>query len=344
MKVALVVHQATAVLRGGPRVQVLKTAEELRRLGVTVERFDSWSTLTPGSVDLVHVFGAGMGTYHTARAIHQQGIPIVLSPIYITRRPPFVVKAIRWSTSILQKAVRGTWSDYGMIAEMCDWAACVAPNTQEEADQFIGSFGVPREKVAVIPNGVEERFRSAEPSLFEKTFDVRNFILNVGHIGPERKNVLRLVEALEGIDRPAVIIGRIEKTAEGRRIVDRARANKRLRILDHIDHDNPLLDSAYAGCEVFVLPSLFETPGIAALEAGLAGAKVVITPHGGPREYFGEMADYVDPYSVESIRTGIMSALGRSRTSDLSSHISSRFLWRHAAEQTLEVYRRVAKL
>jgi len=42
-----------------------------------------------------------------------------------------------------------------------------------------------------------------------------------------------------------------------------------------------MLASAYAACDVFVLPSMFETPGIAALEAGLAGAKIVITKYGG---------------------------------------------------------------
>jgi glycosyltransferase involved in cell wall biosynthesis len=324
-------------------VQVLQTAQELRRLGVIVELFDSWSTLASGSVDLVHVFGAGMGTYHTARAIHQQGVPIVLSPIYITRRSPAFVKTVRWGNRLLQKAVRGTWTDYEMIAELCAWSACVAPNTKEEADLFNAAFDVPVEKITVVPNGVEQRFASADPALFEKTHGIKDFVLNIGHIGPERKNVMRLVEALEGIDRNAVIIGRIEKTAEGKRILDRARSNSRLKIIDHVDHDSPLLASAYAACDVFAMPSLFETPSIAALEAGLAGAKVVITPHGGPKEYFGDRADYVDPYSVESIRTGIIKALARPKSPSLSAHIASRYLWNHVAEQTLAVYERVVR-
>ena len=99
-----------------------------------------------------------------------------------------------------------------------------------------------------------------------------------------------------------------------------------------------MLASAYAACDVFALPSLFETPGIAALEAGLAGAKIVITPHGGTKEYFGEMATYVEPLEVRSIRDGIREALEAKKDLRLRDHIAGHFLWKHVAEKTREVY------
>jgi glycosyltransferase involved in cell wall biosynthesis len=99
-----------------------------------------------------------------------------------------------------------------------------------------------------------------------------------------------------------------------------------------------MLASAYAGCELFVLPSLFETPGIAALEAGLAGAKIVITERGGTREYFGEEAVYVDPGSVESIRGGIVRGLARQRTDRLRDRIRTKYLWEDVARQTAAAY------
>jgi hypothetical protein len=95
MKIALATHQATAILRGGPRTQVLQTAAELQRRGHEVRLFDSFTEVRKGSVDLVHIFGAGLGTYHLARALHLQHIPIVVSPIYITRRPPWQVRMVR---------------------------------------------------------------------------------------------------------------------------------------------------------------------------------------------------------------------------------------------------------
>jgi glycosyltransferase involved in cell wall biosynthesis len=112
-------------------------------------------------------------------------------------------------------------------------------------------------------------------------------------------------------------------------------------ILDSMAHDSGLFASAYAACDVFVLPSLFETPGIAALEAGLAGAKVVITPHGGTKEYFREYAEYVDPYSVENIRKGIQNSLNRQKNTQLRDHIKKNFLWKSVAQRLVALYQTV---
>jgi len=105
-----------------------------------------------------------------------------------------------------------------------------------------------------------------------------------------------------------------------------------------LKNDDELLASAYAAADVFVLPSLFETPGIAALEAGLAGAKIVITPYGGTKEYFGTMAEYVEPRSVASIRNGILRALAKKNDSRLQEHIRREFLWQRIAAKTAAVY------
>ncbi len=66
--------------------------------------------------------------------------------------------------------------------------------------------------------------------------------------------------------------------------------------LGRLDHHDPLLASAYAAARVFALPSWFETPGLAALEAALAGCAVVITPYGSTREYFGDLVEYARPH------------------------------------------------
>jgi glycosyltransferase involved in cell wall biosynthesis len=198
---------------------------------------------------------------------------------------------------------------------------------------------VPEAKVTVVPNGVDERFYNADPSLFRKKFGLDGFILNVGHIGHERKNVLALIQALGQIDHPAVIIGRIIKSDYGEACIHEASKHKHILLIDGLDNSSELLASAYSACDVFVLPSMFETPGIAALEAGLAGAKIVITPYGGTKEYFREMATYVEPDSVASIRDGITKALVSPRTSLLSDHIRREYLWTRIAKQTAQVYR-----
>ena len=76
-------------------------------------------------------------------------------------------------------------------------------------------------------------------------------------------------------------------------------------LIGSLDNQSEMLASAYAASDTFVLPSQFETPGISALEAALAGAKIVITPYGGTKEYFKNMAEYVDSGSSEAIKAGI---------------------------------------
>ena len=338
MHVSFATSQATALTRGGVRTQVLQTKEALENLGVHVTLFDTWRDFHASEFDLVHIFSANMATYHLTRAVKAQGLPLVISPVFYTRRTAKVVQRVIKVDRFISRKVRGIWTDYGLIGEMCSWAEAVTPNTIDEGKLFIEAFGIPEKKVIVVPNGVEERFVHATPELFEREYGIKNFILSVGYIGPERKNILRLIEALENIDHPAAIIGRMEDTPAGRACLERARRNPRLLIVDAIPHDSMLLASAYAACDVFVLPSQFETPGIAALEAGLAGAKIVITPVGGTKEYFGNDAIYVEPTSSEDIAQGIRAALNNKKDHGLRDRIQKEFLWKKVGERTKQVY------
>jgi glycosyltransferase involved in cell wall biosynthesis len=344
MRVLFAANQAASVMRGGVLTQALQTKNALENLGVDVALFDAWHEFNPNEFDLVHIFTANMATYHLARAFRVHNLPIVISPVFFTRRSARVARSVNTADKLISRFFRGFWTDYGLIAEMCHWAEALLPNTTDEAHLFEEAFQISPQKITVVPNGVEERFAQARPDLFEREYGIKNFILNVGHIGPERKNVLRLIEALEYINHPAAIIGRIEDTPSGRACLERAKRNPRLLIVDTLPHDSMLLASAYSACDVFVLPSQYETPGISALEAALAGAKIVITPFGGTKDYFGNNAIYVDPTSVEDIVKGIKTALGNEKDPELSERIRKEFIWNKVGEKTKQVYEHVLGL
>jgi glycosyltransferase involved in cell wall biosynthesis len=341
VKVALAGFQAVSVLRGGPNTQIRKTADALRGLGVETVLFDPWAPFGRNSADLFHIFSAGVGTYHLAREIQALGIPLVISPITYSTHSPSFIKGALALTRLGQKLGPGIWSDYAFMADICSWAAHVVPNSRAEADLIVGGFGTDPQKVTVVPNGVDESFAGGDPAEFQARYGVRDYILNVGHTGHPRKNVLTLIQALGAIDRPSVIIGRIVRNEYGEACVREAATHPQITLIDGLPNDSSLLRSAYAGAEVFVLPSLFETPGIAALEAGLAGARIVITPYGGTKEYFEDLATYVDPHSVTSIREGILQALATLKDGRLREKIRQKYLWGEVAAQTCAVYRRV---
>lgn len=341
IRATLASYHAISILRGGPNTQLRKTMEYMQRNGVEPSLFDQWMPFDQSSTDLVHLFAANIGTYHLAREVHALQIPLVVSPITFSLHSHSFVRTVLTTTRTLQKAGKGIWSDYGLMSDICGWAARVLPNSREEAELVIHGLNVDKNKVTVIPNGVDERFADSSPELFKKTYGLENFILNVGHIGHRRKNVLSLIKALGKIDHPAVIIGRIIAGEYGDACVREAAKHKHITLIDGLPNDSPMLASAYAAADVFVLPSLFETPGIAALEAGLAGAKIVITPYGGPKEYFGGMADYVQPDDIDDIRKGIENALSRKRSHELRDHIRREFLWQVVSERTASVYKEI---
>ncbi len=341
MNVCMASYQALSLLHGGPNTQLRMTARYLTQVGVMPEFFDPWKRFAKEDADLFHIFAANIGTYHLAREIFILGMPLVVSPIIYSLHSHRFVSTSLSLTRLAQRVGKGIWSDYGMTAEICNWASAVLPNSRAEAGLVVHGLGVDARKVHVVPNGVEERFYTADPALFKVKYGLENFILNVGHIGHERKNVLSLIKALGRIDHPSVIVGRIIKSPYGDACVREAAKHRQILLIDGLDHESELLASAYAACDVFVLPSLFETPGIAALEAGLAGAKVVVTNHGGPEEYFGDMAIYVDPHSVNGIHEGVCTALEEKKTDRLREHIKREFLWPVVAERTAKMYRGV---
>ncbi|HHX40965.1 MAG TPA: glycosyltransferase family 4 protein [Armatimonadetes bacterium] len=315
---------------GGAQVQADKTAEELANLGVEVE-FLTPRTSTLG--DLVHCFGPYAQFEPLTEVCESRGIPIVCSTIFYSE--PKIRRLLSyWLRAHAPAGAHNT------IRRLWQRSSALLPNSEVEAEQVCTLFGIPRQRMHVVPNGVEGRFTKGDPNLFREKFGIREpFVLNIGRV-EDRKNQHRLIQALKGTGLKLVLIGK--EWHQEYSALCRREADGNVLFLPPLAHDDPLLASAYAACRVFALPSLVETPGIVALEAGIAGARVITTPIGGGREYFGDHALYVNPYSVSDIRAKVLQAWNSAGDGEaLQQHILRHFTWRRVAEKTLEVYERV---
>jgi len=116
-----------------------------------------------------------------------------------------------------------------------------------------------------------------------------------------------------------------------------------IHLIGENSQDDELLESAYAGARLFVLPDMFETPGIAALEAALAGSNIAITKVGGTGDYFGKYVVYLDPRSVSSVESAIKKGLKQPIVTELKSHILNHYTWKKVAEKTAGAYRKILK-
>jgi glycosyltransferase involved in cell wall biosynthesis len=91
---------------------------------------------------------------------------------------------------------------------------------------------------------------------------------------------------------------------------------------------------------VHILPSWFEFPGIASLEAAAMGAHVIVGCKGTEHEYFGARVQYVDPESPTEIRAAVERALSLpSRTAgDALDRRLAEFTVGSVGSRTLEGY------
>ena len=342
MKVTLASYHTMMMYHGGPMMHLLQIKKHVKKLGIDIELMDIWKSRDDiFNTDLFHLHASNISLWDLAGYLNAHKTKFVVTPIFFTRRSARTIRNVCKINTIAKKISPAIWSGYSISHDICNWAHHVLPNTTDEAKLISNGLLVPKQNITIIPNGVEKRFADADSGIFYKKYGIKDFILNVGHIGVMRKHTLSLIRALNKIDHPAVIIGRIFPSKESDICMAESKKNKNLTIITGIDHESPMLASAYAASSVFALPAMYETPGIAALEAAIAGAKIVITPHGVTKDYFKDMATYVDPYNISSIRNGIESTLNQNSDDKLKTHIITNFLWEKVAELTANIYQQV---
>lgn len=323
---------------GGVGVQIRKTAEYLRKAGIEVDLFDPWKPFSISDYDIYHFFPAHpYFELFARRMLKPMGANVVVSPVFWPEYPT-LMEAIWTRVSGMLPLID---SGRSLMKKIMHSADLLLPNSVAEAHQIHRIFGVPHKQMRPVPNGTDLSFKYAKPDKYESLYSHKNFTLYVGNIGSERKNHLRLLQAWEGMDRDLLLVGNVLKTAYSDQVMQTVGRNDRVHYLGFIDKDDPLLASLYAACEVFILPGVCETPGLAALEAGIAGAKVAVTTGGSTRDYFGNFADYIDPTSPSSIRKAVLSAYSRPKDNRLREHVENHFSWEHVALATLSAYNEV---
>ena len=357
IKVALATHQATNSLRGGVETQILKTMEYVNRLDGPIEAklFDMWNDRIE-DYDIVHIFGPELfpteslviSDYAILNNVNVVTSPIAYDSQGYTRDGIGIIRSGLWKALVSFRTFSSK-SDhlqfldpFRNMQKILKNSDKILPNTKDEQNHLMETFpDIPKDKFTLVPNGVDLRFKNGTSEVFKEEYGIEDFVLYLGAIG-RRKNVHRLIEAFlcTELNTNLVIIGRVAE----REYYDMCKkgANERVVFLPPISHESELLRSAFKACKVAVLPSYYETPGLAALEGGLAGANVVVTGIGGTREYFKDYAWYVDPTSTESIKEALLEAYAAPKTSDLSDHIEANFTWEKVARKTADSYESLA--
>jgi glycosyltransferase involved in cell wall biosynthesis len=342
MRIFIYSYPSLQINPGGPTYKTAMLHHHLKEAGIEVYFFDMWDdSITYRQDDIFYIFTANISTWSLAMNLKARGLRYVVNPIFYSNHPPGLIRLYMTLEKPFRMAFRRSYSDYDLTADICRQADMVLPNTAAEARLLQKAFDLEPHKLKVIAKGVEKRFAAANGSLFFDKYQLQDFVLYTGHLGPVRKNGLNIIKAMKDSNADCVIIGDVLNNAEGKACLDLINNSENIHYLGWLAHDDPLLESAYAACHTFILPTRYETPGRAALEAGLAGANIVITPAGGTREYFADLALYPEPREVRSISNAISESLQRPGQTALRERIMKNYIWEKVALETLKVLKKL---
>jgi glycosyltransferase involved in cell wall biosynthesis len=200
-------------------------------------------------------------------------------------------------------------------------------------------LGVEPARVRVVHHGTRALAFPGTPSSREK------IILNVGAI-QKRKNIARLVEAFEAVDRAwrLVLIGSSGYgAAEIHARISASPAVDRIRVLGYVTPEE--LAGWYARATIFAFPSLDEGFGMPLLEAMAHGVPVIASNASALPEVAGDAAVLIDPRDTDALADALLRLADddalRGQLIRRGFARARQFTWESAVEKTWAVYHEV---
>ncbi len=297
-----------------------------------------------GAFDLIHVHDwlvASVGTSlkHTYKA------PL-LSTIHATERG----RGRGHLGSDQARAIHQV--EWGLTYESWRVIACSDFMAGEIADYF----RCPRDKIDVIPNGVDperfDRLEGQDLSHFRRRFALptERIVFSVGRIVYE-KGLQVLVDAMPAVlaaqpSARAIIAGKGPELGSLRSQALRLELGDDMLFAGFISDEDRDKIFRIADCAVF--PSLYEPFGIVALEAMAARCPVVVSKVGGLQDVVehGETGISVHPDDPDALARGIVQTLqhpkgAAERARNAYRAVREDYNWERIARSTVGVYRRV---
>jgi glycosyltransferase involved in cell wall biosynthesis len=221
--------------------------------------------------------------------------------------------------------------------------------SEQSAGDVVSAFDVPRERLEVIHNGVDEqRFRPRA-----EVARVPGRLVTTASADAPLKGLVPLLEALAKIrtrreDVHLVVVGRRKVGGLADRAMEQlSLPDEAVRFVHGIDDEE--LASLLASAEVAVVPSLYEGFSLPAIESMACGTPLVATTGGALPEVAGADGDtalLVPPGEPGPLATAIERLLDdpalRARIGEAGRlRVLERFTWRVAAARTAEQYHHV---
>ena len=292
--------------------------------------------------DVVHIFGLyDLLGPAIARACRERGIPYVVEPIGM------FVPIVR--SLVLKRFYHRRWG-----GPMLAGAAAVVATAEQELEE-LACGGIPRTKLTLRRNGVMVPPVLPAGGEFRDRYGLPRDALVVLFLGrlSEKKSPEMLLEAFARI--PARVLGREvrlvfagpDETPMQSRLAQRS---ERLGVRERVSFPGALFGaakwSAYAGSDLFVLPSQNENFGNTAAEAAACGTPVVLTDTCGAAPLLAGAAGIVVPHETAALAEAVHRVLAdgelRARLSEGGRRLAGRLGWEEPVAEAERLYNRIA--
>ena len=249
---------------------------------------------------------------------------VVIHDAAALRHPEWYSPAyVRWQRALLPRIARR--------------ARLVITVSEFSRAELVELLNLPPERVAVIPNGVDERFSpAADPAAARRELipGGRPYALVVG-TRIARKNVAAVAAAARALGESGIDV---VAAGGGRGYMREETDEDGVRRLGYVPER--LLPSLYAGARLLLMPSLYEGFGLPCLEAMASGVPVVASNSTALPETCGGAALLVDPADADALASAALAAAidtdRRSTLINLGLARAAAFTWERTARMTDE--------
>jgi glycosyltransferase involved in cell wall biosynthesis len=302
MRLLLTTYHQAFLAPGGGETEFLQLAEYMNESGIRADFYGPTSRPLRFYDAVVHfsAFGGGEGLLQNIRKV---GKPIILLPNYNFFTPSPDAHAV--------------------VQQHFDLSDMVVVRTHAEAELCKKSFTIDHQKLVVVAPGISPTFaRPVADDLFRSAYGLEKFILWVG-ILEEAKQQLEAVEALHDLEIPLIFIGGYRDRAYLQKC--KAAARESVRFLPYLQPGSEIIRSAMQSCDVYLELGV-DFPGHSAIEAGLAGAPLVLKEHPWSRELLGDDVIYIVPGRADAIREGVEMCLEQGKRNLLVRRIEQQLV------------------
>jgi len=284
-------------------------------------------------LDLYH------GTNFRMQTVGRYGGVVTIHDLWMDRNPQYSRKML------------GQWPSSFKTRQTALRARKAITVSEFSARELVELYGLKREHIRVIPNGVSEDFvpRRDDQAMAELRkrigLTAEHYVLFIGGADP-RKNHQIFLEAAEMVRKklgsrmlilvgsPIHPFGNYEETARRRSLTEKVLCPGRLSTND--------LQLLYSSTDLFVFPSLYEGFGMPVLEAMACGAPVLTSNSTALAEVAGDAAVLADSRDARALGEAMIRVLEdeplRAALKVKGFDRAKQFSWEQAATKTIALY------